>query len=484
MVQQLTGIPSKSLPTHVITHSLNVSIMKTTLSLLLAALCSAANAQDMKLAVQAYTFRDRSFVETVETAKRLGLKYIEAYPGQKIGAGFEGTTDYKTITPEALKQLKAFIDASGLKVVAYGVTGASDDAQWRQLTDFAKFLDIGVIQIEASADRAKFDLAEKAADASGVKVAVHNHRQPEGLPAAVLKILEGRGKNIGAGCDIGHWMCANTRPLDGVRLLKGKFVALHLVDVEGIADDPKLRPVPYGSGKGELKAVLDELKAQGFKGYLTLEYEHMSPSLELEVATCVRWFNAYQAGQLDTSDKLPVAHVGALWSSFAKTGKPATWEFADTEKEQAELQQKLAGMKPLEIAPDSITGNKAGYGDHEGPAQGVGANEKTKYCQLWDGKAFVSVALAAPAAASFYTLSSSNDNEARDPREWALYGSADGLTWKELDRQRDQTFGARFHLKGYAVKQPEAYKHYKLEILAHGGDKDMQFSRFALFSAK
>ena len=458
--------------------------MKNALILLAAALCGVARAQDMKLAVQAYTFRDRSFVETVETAKRLGLKYIEAYPGQRLGAGFEGTTDYKTITADTLKRLKAFIDASGVRVVAYGVTGANDAAQWRQLTDFATFLGIGVIQIEASADRAKFDLAEQAADASGVKVAIHNHRQPEGLPDAVLKILEGRGKNIGAGCDIGHWMCANTRPLDGVRRLKGKFVALHLVDVEGIADDAKLRPVPYGSGKGELKAVLDELKAQGFKGYLTLEYEHLSPSLELEVAACVRWFDAYQAGLVDAGDRLPVSNVSALWSGFAKTGNPATWEFADTDKEQAELQCKLAELRPLAIAPDSIKGNKPGYGDHEGPAKGVGSNQNDKYCQVWDGKAYVTLSLAAPAAASFYTLSSSNDNEGRDPREWALYGSADGQSWKELDRQRDQTFGARFHLKGYAVKQPEAFRHYKLEIFAHGGDKDMQFSRFALFAAK
>jgi sugar phosphate isomerase/epimerase len=459
--------------------------MKTILfALFSAALCGAATAQDLRLAVQAYTFRDRTFVETVETARRLGLKYIEAYPGQRLGAGFEGTTDYNTITPDTLSQLKTFIDASGLKVVAYGVTGAASDAQWNKLMAFAKVLGIGVIQIEASNDRAKLDLAEKAADASGVKVALHNHRQAEGLPAAMLKQLEGRGKNIGAGADIGHWMCANTRPLDGVRLLKGRFVALHLVDVEGIADDAKLRPVPYGSGKGEIKAVLDELRAQGFKGYLTLEYEHMSPSLELEVAACVRWFSAYQAGLLDKNDQLPVANVPALWSGFAKTGKPATWEVSDTDKEQAELNQRLAGLKPLEIVPASVKGNKSGYGDHEGPAKGVGSNQNAKYCQLWDGKAFLTCSLAAPAAAAFYTLSSSNDNDSRDPREWALYGSADGQTWKELDRQKDQSFGERFHLKGYAVKQPEAFQHYKLEILAHGGDKDMQFSRFALYGAK
>jgi len=457
---------------------------KTIPALLAAALCGAAYAQDLQLAVQAYTFRDRSFVETVETAKRLGLANIEAYPGQPLGKGFEGTTDYNTISPETLKQLKAFVDAQGVKVVSYGVVGSGSDEQWRKLTAFAKVLGIVEIEIEATNDRGALDRAEKAADESGIRVGLHNHTQAEGLPAAVLKQLEGRGKNIGAGSDIGHWMCANTRPLDGVKLLKGKFVSMHLVDVEGIAANPGLRAVPYGAGAGEIKAVLDELKAQNFKGYVTLEYEYLSPTLDLEVAACVRWFNAYQAGQLGPDGKLPVAQINALWSSFAKTGKPATWAFADTDKEQAELNQKLAGLKMLEIAIESVKGNKPGYGGHEGPARGFGTDRNAKYCQLWDGKAFVSCSLAAPAAASFYTLSSSNDGESRDPSEWILYGSTDGQTWKELDHPREQTFAARFYLKGYAIKDPAPYQHYKLEILAHAGDKDMQFSRFALFTAK
>lgn len=459
--------------------------MKHTLTALFAgaALSGAALAQDIQLAIQAYTFRDRSFVETVETAKRVGIKYIEAYPGQKLGAGFEGTTDFNTITPETLKQLKTYVDAQGVKVVSYGVTGAGSDEQWRKLMEFSKVLGIGVIQIEAGSDRAGFDRAEKAADQYNIKIALHNHTQAEGLPAAMLKQLEGRGKNFGAGADIGHWMCANTRPLDGVRLLKGKFTSMHLVDVEGIAANPSLRAVPYGSGAGEIAAVLDELKAQGYKGFVTLEYEFMSPTLELEVAACVRWFNAYQAGQLDKNGQVPVANVNALWGSLAKGGKPATWEFADTDKEQAELEKKLAGLKRLDIVQDSIKGNKDGFGG-EGPAKGVGANESDKYCQQWDGKAFITCSLAAPVAVAFYTLSSSNDGETRDPTEWVLYGSADGQTWKALDHQRGQTFAARRYLKGFAVKQPEAFQHYKLEILAHLGDKDMQFSRFALFTAK
>ncbi len=259
---------------------------------------SSALAQDIKLAVQAYTFRDRSFVETVDTAKRLGIKYIEMYGGQKLGGDFEGTTDYKKITPETTKALKKFLRKSRIKVVSYGVTNAANETQWDQLAKFAHAIGIKTIQIEISKDRAKFDLAEKMAKKHDLTIAIHNHRQDFGEPAGVLKQLEGRGPRVGAGSDIGHWMRRGVVPLEGIKILKGKFVTLHLVDVEKIVTDGKSRDVPYGTGAGNLKAVLDELKSQGFKGYVTCEYEHMSPTLEKEVGQCVTWFRKYQAGTL------------------------------------------------------------------------------------------------------------------------------------------------------------------------------------------
>ncbi len=259
---------------------------------------STASAEDMKLALQAYTFRDRSFVETVETAKRVGIKYIEMYGGQKLGGDLEGTTDFATIQPETVKQLKKFIDDSGVQVVSYGVTGPADQEQWGSLAKLAHALGIKTIQVEISRDRGKFDLAEKMAEKHDLIIAIHNHTQDFGEPEGILAQLEGRGPRVGAGCDIGHWMRRGVVPLEGVKKLKGKFVTMHLVDVEKIVTSGHSRDVPYGQGAGNLEAVLDELKSQGFKGYLTLEYEHMSPTLEKEVGQCAQWFRKYQAGEL------------------------------------------------------------------------------------------------------------------------------------------------------------------------------------------
>lgn len=46
------------------------------------------------LALQAYTFKDRSMVETIETAKRLGFCAIELTPVQKLGGTFAGSVKY------------------------------------------------------------------------------------------------------------------------------------------------------------------------------------------------------------------------------------------------------------------------------------------------------------------------------------------------------------------------------------------------------
>jgi sugar phosphate isomerase/epimerase len=47
--------------------------------------------------------------------------------------------------------------------------------------------------------------------------------------------------------------------------------------------------VPWGTGKGDVKAVLAELNAQGFKGVFSIEYEHQFTLADL--AACVKFFN-------------------------------------------------------------------------------------------------------------------------------------------------------------------------------------------------
>ena len=254
-----------------------------------AASCMAAEAWKPRLALQLYTFRDRSFVEAVQAAKRAGFKYVEAYPGQRLGEGFEGSTDYN-MSAETRQKVKAFLKEQGLQLVVYGVCGAGDEAGWKNLFAFAKEMGIEILQVEVGKNDQTLDLLNKLAGETGVKVALHNHTQKEGFPDAQLKEVAGR-PNIGSGADTGHWLAAGVSALEGVKKLEGRIFTLHFVDVS--AKENGSHAVPYGTGVGEMGKVLDELRRQKFNGILSCEYEHMTPKLEEEVAQCVKWYDGY-----------------------------------------------------------------------------------------------------------------------------------------------------------------------------------------------
>src|SRR5882672_1707075 len=52
---------------------------------------SASEKLGIKLSLQCYTYRALTFVETVDKAAAMGLKYLEIYPGQKLKPGSKET---------------------------------------------------------------------------------------------------------------------------------------------------------------------------------------------------------------------------------------------------------------------------------------------------------------------------------------------------------------------------------------------------------
>lgn len=66
-----------------------------------------------------------------------------------------------------------------------------------------------------------------------------------------------------------------------------------------------------------------------------------------------------------------------------------------------------------------------------------------------------------------YSLTSANDVPGRDPRDWQLQGSNDGITWTTLDTQTGQLFTARFQTKSYSLAPTTtAYRTYRLNVTA------------------
>jgi hypothetical protein len=84
-----------------------------------------------------------------------------------------------------------------------------------------------------------------------------------------------------------------------------------------------------------------------------------------------------------------------------------------------------------------------------------------------------------------YTLISSSDLIPRDPKDWQLLGSNDGVAWQTLDAQNNQAFARRFAPNSYPVARPGAYRYYRLNITTNNGDPTFtDLAEFGLFAAK
>jgi sugar phosphate isomerase/epimerase len=85
-------------------------------------------------------------------------------------------------------------------------------------------------------------------------------------------VVKDRDPRIGSCADTGHWVRSGIKPVDAIRILKGHIVSSHLKDLN--VPLPSGHDVPWGLGVSDVKGILEEYKAQGFVGPISIEYEH------------------------------------------------------------------------------------------------------------------------------------------------------------------------------------------------------------------
>jgi sugar phosphate isomerase/epimerase len=247
---------------------------------------AASEKLGMKLSLQCWTFNRLSFFETVDKAAAMGIKYLEIYPGQKLEPGSKETT-HRTMSDETVEKIKKKLaDAGGLKLVAYGVDGLPTDEEGARKTfEWAKKMGIGVLVTETTPT----DLHDKLCQEHKIRVALHNH--PNSWPPdKVLAASKDRCDLIGACCDTGHWMRAGYVPVETLQKVKGRVEHLHFKDLNKFGKDA--HDVPWGTGKADVKGMLQELKNQGYKGYLSIEYEYGDlKHLAENLPKCVAYFD-------------------------------------------------------------------------------------------------------------------------------------------------------------------------------------------------
>ncbi len=244
---------------------------------------------------QAYSFNRFTAFEAVEKAEQAGAKVIEFYPGQKLSPEKLDKKLHHTMSDEDFKALQEKLAKHGIKAVNYGVVGGKDEVEWRQIFEFAKKLGLYAITTE---DVKNLDTIEKLVKEYDIRVGYHEHaKRPLDRsyeiwdPAFVAKMLKDRDPRIGACADTGHWATSGLVPLDCLKILKGRIISAHLKDRPEIGKH--LPDAIYGTGVSDIAGCLAELKAQGFEGNISVEYENKWEDNVGDIKQCIEFVKTW-----------------------------------------------------------------------------------------------------------------------------------------------------------------------------------------------
>jgi sugar phosphate isomerase/epimerase len=270
-------------------------------------LSAAADQLGWQMAIHAYTFRKFSIFECIDKTAALGLHHLSLSGSVNLtGSNTVTTVNLSDQDAAAIQQAVA---AKGIKLVNIGVVKLPpNEAESRKVFAFARKM--GIDTLVAEPEAAALDTVEKLCKEYNIKVAIHNHPKPSRYwnPDTVLEAVEGRSPLMGACADTGHWLRSGLDPLQCLKKLQGRVICLHFKDL--VPDDPNAQPqaaaagkkkkteakpmhdVPWGTGVGNAKAQMAELKRQGFRGAFGVEYEHNWDNSMPEIAECVKFFYA------------------------------------------------------------------------------------------------------------------------------------------------------------------------------------------------
>ncbi len=226
-----------------------------------------------KLGVQTWTFHLNSFLESVDKADSLGLKYVEVYPGQKVGGGIPGVFSY-TLGKDARDKILDHLKYKKISVVALGVVDKYyyNQQNLEQFFEFAHYMHIPYLTAEP--EWADLDRFEQLAVKYNVKVALHSHPKPDSHywhPDSASAAMKGH-PHIGAWPDIGHWARNGVDVKAALKQMGNKLWGMHFKDVRAF-NDLQAEDTILGSGVNDIPGILQQLKRSHFNGVFSIEYE-------------------------------------------------------------------------------------------------------------------------------------------------------------------------------------------------------------------
>lgn len=287
------------------------------LALLLGVVVTPARAMDkipdeykingFAVGCQAWSFNHFTVKEAIELTHKAGGKIIEFIPGQTMSPEDRGQKFDHHATDEQIQQVKQWCKDNDVLGVNYGVVtpgqrnAEARDKEWEQIFSFAKKMDLYGVTSEPRAE--DMDTIEKMVKKYDIHFCIHDHPKRANDPSYkfwdpnyVLSLVKDRDPRMGSCADTGHWLTSGVDPIEALKILHGRVMSSHLKDRDRKGE--RHHDVAWGTGVGDIKGILAELKSQNFQGNIDIEYENDmekdpttdAPKSFPAIAASITWF--------------------------------------------------------------------------------------------------------------------------------------------------------------------------------------------------
>ncbi|MBW1696392.1 MAG: sugar phosphate isomerase/epimerase [Deltaproteobacteria bacterium] len=219
-----------------------------------------------RMGVQSWCFRDSESLDTViEYLHSLGLAHVEIAPSVHLPVE----------TPlEEVKAVREKFAAAGITVDSFGVVRiANEEQSCRRIFDYGKT--IGALNISVMPQYDALPLLDRLCAEYGIPAAIHNHGPEDKLyarPEMYREHLAEVSSRVGLCVDTGHYMRSGVDPLAVIDEFADRVIGVHLKEMV-LDENGRWVDLIVGRGKLDLVALVEKLKAIGFKGSFSLEYE-------------------------------------------------------------------------------------------------------------------------------------------------------------------------------------------------------------------
>jgi inosose dehydratase len=216
----------------------------------------------LKLGLASYSTRKFDLDQTIEIAKRVGLKYICL---KSMHLPLEAK-------PDDIAAAAAKVRQAGLVLYSGGVISMQKESQIDQAFDYAKAA--GMEMIIAAPTAEMLPAIEKKVKQYNIAVAIHNHGPGDKhfpTPESVCEAVKGLDKRIGLCMDIGHTVRVGADLIAATEKYYDRLLDVHIKDVT--APTPEGYGIQAGRGIIDLPKFLRLLVQRNYAGVLSFEYE-------------------------------------------------------------------------------------------------------------------------------------------------------------------------------------------------------------------